>query len=486
MPTLGELLVRDRVLTPETLKDALAVKAERGGRIGTNLVELGYVEEDVLARALGEQHDIDYLFGEVAIPPDVLALVSAEVADEYDVVPYRLDGQRLTVLCIDPTDLQRFDQLQFKLGRPLDKVVVPEFRLFELLRRHYRAFRDERGLSLRPQRARNRPDPKKEKLLEAAELIDESEFQALYAQVIAGDGKPPEEALEELVVLEGEALAELPAEHPAAAAAASLPAFARPDDLYELERRDGDRRWHKRTVPEERRQTDRRGAAGPAAPPPSADVAVDLDAAIAHAKAASQPLPGAPAAAPPPAAEPPMVPTGRIELPAGLRALANAEGPLDRASAEKLLEAGGRDQIARAVIRFALGRFQRALVLAVQGDVACGWDGLGGKLDKATVKKIAFPLAQPSVFQLVWETKSHYLGQFKANPVVVYFLRATGGEVPKTFFLMPVLVGGKCVNLFYADNGHQKLASRDISDVLLMGQRAGRAYQRLIQEKRKK
>lgn len=448
MSKLGELLVADGTVSPEAVKEALQAQKERGGRLGTNLIELGWLEEEPLARALGRQLHTAALFGELQLTPEQVALIPPEIADEYEVVPWSLEGNRLTVLCTDPLQIERFDRLRFRLSKYIEKVVVPEFRLWELLRRHYRAFRDERGYALRPKYDRRKKDDKKQALVDAEELIDEAEFQALYAQVLEGDPKAPatvvaagpiDVELEELEVLEGDALEPIEEEPPQ---------FVAKHEPYELERRDGERRTPTLPAPDDRRQVDRR------APPPA--------------------LPTAPAAKPP---EP-------SRLPPALRALAKSDSPLDRKTAEQFLEHGGRDDIARALTRFALGRFGRSLLLAVQGEVATGWAGVGGKLTPASVKQIAFSLGQDSVFKLVWETKSHYLGQFKANPIVVYFLRATGGEVPKTFFLMPIVVGGKCVNLWYCDNGHQKVASREVGDLLIVGQAASRAYARLIAEKR--
>src|SRR5207253_4658443 len=106
-------------------------------------------------------------------------------------------------------------------------------------------------------------------------------------------------------------------------------------------------------------------------------------------------------AAPPPVAwkEPPPPPAPRAD-----------ETPIDFKEALRLLEGvSDRNAIAHIVLRASRSKAARALLLQVQGGVVLGWDGLGEGLEDAS-RLVAIPLAAPSAFQLVVNTRSHFLG----------------------------------------------------------------------------
>ena len=66
-PKLGDLLVRDGACSADAVRDALKNQVIFGGRLGTNLLEVGAVTEEALARALGRQHAIPALSGDLAL-----------------------------------------------------------------------------------------------------------------------------------------------------------------------------------------------------------------------------------------------------------------------------------------------------------------------------------------------------------------------------------------------------------------------------------
>ena len=153
MARLGELLVARGACTAEQVAEALENQVIYGGRIGTNLVELGAVDEEALAQALGVQQGCPALWGDIGADPRALALVKADLAERLGLVPLRLEGRRLAVLAADPRDLSRIDELAFATGKDLRVVVVAESRLDELLRRHYGLHRPERGVQVAASRA---------------------------------------------------------------------------------------------------------------------------------------------------------------------------------------------------------------------------------------------------------------------------------------------------------------------------------------------
>src|SRR6266542_390842 len=177
MPRLGELLVDMGACPPDRVHEALEAQVLFGGRLGTNLLELGAVSEEVLARALSRQHGGRATYGAVHLDPKVLALLKPELADRFEVVPCALSGRRLSVLCCNPRDLAMIDELSFATGKQIDLIVVPEARLWALLRAHYGVERPTRGLEVDWTRQRR-----------AVSL--EPELAAIYAERVVGTATP--------------------------------------------------------------------------------------------------------------------------------------------------------------------------------------------------------------------------------------------------------------------------------------------------------
>jgi hypothetical protein len=158
--------------------------------------------------------------------------------------------------------------------------------------------------------------------------------------------------------------------------------------------------------------------------------------------------------------------------------------PLAFEEATRLLsEATGRSAIARLVLRYARSIFQRAMLLTIHRGVALGWDALGEDVDRWSFRSVMIPLEEPSVFQLVVNSRAHFLGGLTKTPVNIEFLRAMGKKVPRSAFLLPVLVRGRVVNILYADNGHKAHASSNIGELLILAQRISRCYESLFARK---
>jgi len=194
---LGELLLAEKLVTVDQLEEALEAQVVHGGRLGTNLVELGFLQEADLARMLGRQHNLPYAAGEMAPDPQALALVDRQFYDDHDVLPMRMDATRLTVAILHPNQRKALEALAFKASKRVVAVVIPEFRMNQLLRKYARAFRPMRPIdmnTLRPSKRRgdDRPRP-----ASVEELINQDDFAKIYASAMAGSSEGEE-------VLEGE------------------------------------------------------------------------------------------------------------------------------------------------------------------------------------------------------------------------------------------------------------------------------------------
>ncbi|MEW6431054.1 MAG: hypothetical protein AB1730_06055 [Myxococcota bacterium] len=198
MSRLGELLLAEKLVTPEQVEEALETQVVHGGRLGTNLVELGFLKEADLARVLGRQHNLPYASGEMVPDPQALALVDRQFYDDQDVLPMRIDATRLTVAVLHPNQMKALEALAFKAGKRVVAVVIPEFRMNQLLRKHTKAFRPMRPIdmnTLRPSKRRGDDQPRP---VGGEDLINEDDFAKIYANAMAGAAE--EEVLEGQVV----------------------------------------------------------------------------------------------------------------------------------------------------------------------------------------------------------------------------------------------------------------------------------------------
>jgi len=200
---LGELLVARGACSRELVRQALENQVIFGARLGTNLLEIGSIQEEALAQALAQQTGRPALWGEIALDPQALRLLTSERADRLEAVPLRLEGRHLSVLMADPSDLRKVDELAFATGKDVRPVIVPEARLWALLRRHYRVDRHLRGVEV------EHPRPAAPAAVEARaapappDLIDEAAFRALYDPVESRRAADPAPAAVRLPAFRG-------------------------------------------------------------------------------------------------------------------------------------------------------------------------------------------------------------------------------------------------------------------------------------------
>jgi hypothetical protein len=416
---IGELLLAEKLITPEGLEEALEEQVIHGGRLGTMLLELGFVQEKDLARCLGKQHGTAFACGEMQPDPRALELVDQQFMDDKDVLPMRVDPTRVSVAVINPHDHETLQAIAFKTGKRVVPVVIPEFRMHQMLRRYCKAFRDMRPIDM----GQTRPSKLKGTLKEgptpmaAAELINEEEFQKLYAQALEGGtaAPAPQAASEaEEPLLEGIVIEEAP-EPPAPPPAA-------------------------------------------APPPPPAPIP------------APAPVPAAAAAPPKPPAPPPPEPPAT---------------PLTFAEAQQQLSSvSDREDVARTVLRFAVGKWKRALLLSVQGDLVTGWHGVGQNIKRKAVQRIGISLRGQNTFKLVRDTRSHYIGPVKRDAGAAIFYKLLAGGPPSTAVMLPLLVRGRVVHILYVDNGPDQVTPPDIGELLILAQSVGRSYEAMIRRRK--
>lgn len=146
----GSMLVQERIVSEGQLEEALRNQVIFGGKIGTNLIELGYITAEHLAAALSKHKGFPQVnHAELhSIPADVIALITAETAKKYQIIPVSLDKKRLTVAMADPCNLDVIDKLSFMTGMYINPVIIPELLLIMALENYYKIKRETRYIAI--------------------------------------------------------------------------------------------------------------------------------------------------------------------------------------------------------------------------------------------------------------------------------------------------------------------------------------------------
>ena len=144
---IGDLLVREGLITPDQLGSALADARQNGTRLGFSLVKLGYALEADLTRTLARQYRVPAVDLErISVDPKIIKLVPAEQALKHLVLPLRRVGRTLTVAMANPADAGAIDTLKFLTRHDIEPVIVGEFTLRKHLDHYYQG-REEDSLN---------------------------------------------------------------------------------------------------------------------------------------------------------------------------------------------------------------------------------------------------------------------------------------------------------------------------------------------------
>jgi type IV pilus assembly protein PilB len=135
---LGEILLKDSLISADQLKQALDYQKKNGGRLGTCLVKMGLVSDDDITAVLSRQYgvpSINLKFYEV--DPAVIRLVPQETAIRYQIVPLSRVGSTLTIAMTDPTNVFAMDDIKFMTGFNVEPVVASETAITEAIHKFY-------------------------------------------------------------------------------------------------------------------------------------------------------------------------------------------------------------------------------------------------------------------------------------------------------------------------------------------------------------
>ena len=135
---IGELLLKEKRITNDQLQAALEHQRQNGGKLGFNLVKLGFVKDDEITALLSKQYGVPSIaLGAFEIDPAIVKLLPGETAQKYQVVPLSRAGATLTIAMTDPTNVFAMDDIRFMTGYNVEPVVASEIAVTDAIEKYY-------------------------------------------------------------------------------------------------------------------------------------------------------------------------------------------------------------------------------------------------------------------------------------------------------------------------------------------------------------
>ncbi len=137
---IGELLLKEKRITPAQLQEALTYQKTNGGKLGFNLVKLGFVKDEEITALLSKQYGVPSInLTQFEIDAGIIKLIPAETAHKYQIIPLSRSGATLTIAMTDPTNVFAMDDIKFMTGYNVEPVVASETAVLEAINRYYTA-----------------------------------------------------------------------------------------------------------------------------------------------------------------------------------------------------------------------------------------------------------------------------------------------------------------------------------------------------------
>jgi len=135
---LGELLLREKRVTPAQLQEAVSFQRTNGGRLGTTLVKLGFLTDDDITTVLSRQYGVPAInLHDQEVDAAVARLIPFETATKYNAIPIRRNGTTLTLAMTDPTNVFAMDDVKFMTGLHVEPVVASDTAIREAIAKHF-------------------------------------------------------------------------------------------------------------------------------------------------------------------------------------------------------------------------------------------------------------------------------------------------------------------------------------------------------------
>jgi type IV pilus assembly protein PilB len=135
---LGKILVGLKFCSVEQVKEGLKHSKENMMMLGESLIELSYLDDEKLARALAKQQNVKFVnLNKYDLPADLIAMVAKEVVEEHEIVPVVKKGRQITVATHRVLEFYALDNLRFILGNEVDWVIAPESHVKAAMKKYY-------------------------------------------------------------------------------------------------------------------------------------------------------------------------------------------------------------------------------------------------------------------------------------------------------------------------------------------------------------
>ncbi len=141
---IGDLLVKERIISQDQLTKALEEQKKTGGRLGSILVKLGFVSDEEVTTFLSRQYGVPSInLSYFEVDQAVIKLIPEDTARRYEVLPLSRVGSSLTIAMVDPTNVFAMDDIKFMTGFNIEPVVASEAAIAEALKKFYGSAEDQ-------------------------------------------------------------------------------------------------------------------------------------------------------------------------------------------------------------------------------------------------------------------------------------------------------------------------------------------------------
>lgn len=176
MEKIGELLLREKIISPDQLRKAIEEQKISGGRLGSTMVNLGFIKEQELINFLSKQYGVPAVnLRDFDIDSRISKLVPFEVCEKYNLIPINKAGSTLIVAIADPSNIFAIDDVKFLTGYSVEVVVASEAAIKEAIEREFKRKTQKDERSEEPEPTIEEAQIEEPSLEEAVSLLEEVE-----------------------------------------------------------------------------------------------------------------------------------------------------------------------------------------------------------------------------------------------------------------------------------------------------------------------
>jgi type IV pilus assembly protein PilB len=145
---LGEILIKESLITSEQLQKALEHQKQHGGKLGSSLMKMGYITDDQITGVLSRQYGVPSInLKYYEVDQAVIKLIPQDTAVRYQIVPLSRVGSTLTIAMTDPTNVFAMDDIKFMTGFNVEPVVASESAIADAISKFYGDVQNDEALN---------------------------------------------------------------------------------------------------------------------------------------------------------------------------------------------------------------------------------------------------------------------------------------------------------------------------------------------------